>query len=196
MGVMTNAPEVATPYVKAQAGYSQGSLFVTPYFTDSQLAALFVQFQATGVDQDIWYQDPPDLRWFLNWSFDTPGLTTLLGYVQDLDGEMSLAGICWIYPRINMGGGRSKSEFGFGFLPTVNIWNKVKLGRMMLDWAKDNIDVDFVFGFTPTPNESAIAFSRRLGFWQSEPIPNYCTWKGEPVSAIISQLELSNGRKK
>lgn len=192
---MTIAP-IATPkYEKTETGYTQGQLFVTPLFTASQLAALFVQLQYTGIDKQIWYQDPPDLRWFLNYCFDKPGLTTLVAYVQNLDSDMELAGISWIDPPIQIGNGFSKTEIGFGFLPTVSVWNKLKLGRMMIDWVEDNLNVDFLFGFTPEDNHAAIAFSKRLGFTQSEPIPNYLTWEGKPSSAIISQMELRNGKK-
>lgn len=140
----------------------------------------------------IYHECEPDLKSFLDQHTSTDTVT--LGCFREVNGTPEFIGMGWINTFQRMGGGHAKAEVGFGFFDGGSVFEKVRLVRMMVDWVFEHLDVDAIFGITPEPNRSAVAFIKRVGFDIVGPLPAYATWGGELCGAYVSCITKEHKR--
>jgi len=162
-------------------------LFATTLWDDKVLANIYLRLDAVGQADKVWYQSPHSLSWFLNWSHSHENGTVILA--RNRDGVIELCGIAWLSNKQELGDtGTYKGEIGFAFLPEVSIWDAVKVGRIGLKFMAETFNIDYFYGATPSRNRHALAYAKRVGLQMFGPIPNHCTYLGEPDSLWFSYI--------
>lgn len=81
-----------------------------------------------------------------------------------------------------------------GFVFLRDFWDPritLPLGMQCLaEWFRSGL-VDLVVGITPAPNRAAQRYSIRLGFKYTAQLPNFTTYRGQTVDAMICQMSRS-----
>ena len=165
---------------------------MTNVIDDTQLAWLYLQAKAEGLLEKFFYQGVPDLRWFLDYSRKPENLwlLALKGNCPYLDSDpLQIAGLGYIN-SITEASGCRKGEVGMLYTREYQGWFAKEATGFMIDYCfdKNGAGLDVLYGTTPHPNRAALIFSRRMGFEQFGPIPEYAAWEGKPCGAIIDVL--------
>ncbi len=137
----------------------------------------------SGRANQVFYAFPHDLKFALDWAMNA---TAFYGAFR---GE-ELIGAGWIDNLLVIGSDPPvvKAELGFGFMPNCNIFEALHSGRLMLDYTFDVYGIDFLFGTTPLSNKAALAYAKRLGLRQYEPVDNFCTYQGKIDACVTSAI--------
>lgn len=78
-----------------------------------------------------------------------------------------------------------------GFLFFKDYWNHKdadEAGRKVISVWFNELKLTMIAGLTPKMNRPALAYIHRLGFLSVGELPNFCTFKGKAVAAVISYL--------
>lgn len=165
-------------------------LFISTEIGEDLLAAAYLMMKHDGLLETVFYESVPPLWLFLSWATN-PNSKFIGCFVRptlDVDA-VEMAGLGWLW---QMGGvpGAMKAETGMVFLKK---WQHsgipVELAEKMLDCSFGPLGRDVLYGVTPVRNRAALLFSRKLGFKQTEPLPKYGSWHGEPTDIVMSYLE-------
>lgn len=157
------------------------------------LAVAFIQMQQDGVLDYVFWQKPPTLREFLNWCYNPS--TVIIGCFMEtagptLDAEpaIELAGLGWVTSVRTRNGRRyaDVSEMFWRKFQTLD--TTLTFGKLMLDFAFEELKVDILYGITPEKNRAAVWYMRKIGFQPFGPIPGLCCWRGEECGGIMSVL--------
>ena len=144
--------------------------------------------------ETVYYEWTPDIDEFLK-LHKAPDNLTFAAFRKSLTSDsLDLVGLSFFNRITRMGGGYNKAEVGFAFFAGGSIFEKLILGRKMIDWVFANRDIHLLFGTTPEQNIPALVYARRLGFTQSAKIPNFATWRGALTDAWISSLTREDWR--
>jgi hypothetical protein len=155
-------------------------LSVVPTNQDEILAHAYLRFKADGLLPDIFPEGETTLTWFLQLFAQRP---VLVAY----QGER-LAGLGWMNTIVDMGTAGRKGECAMAFFPEIPFAEKLGLGRLMIDWAFENLNLTTLFGITPAPHKRALTFARLLWFDLYGPIPGLSAWRGRNSAAYTSVM--------
>jgi RimJ/RimL family protein N-acetyltransferase len=70
-----------------------------------------------------------------------------------------------------------------------------QFAEMILEYWFEALSLDIVVGSTPEPNRAAVIYAKRAGFKEIGRIPNYTTFKGQVVPAVITAMTKEEFRK-
>ena len=157
------------------------------------LAVAYLRMQAEGLLQQMFWQAAPSLREFLDWCH-SPGTIVIGAFIEiqrptlDAAPEVELAGLGWVH-SVRVRNGARYADAGEVF------WRKfqamgctLEMGRLMLDFAFQEVKVDALYGITPEKNIPAVRFMKHCGFQAFGPIPGLCCWNGQECGGYMSVL--------
>ena len=175
--------------------YQLGTLFVTPYPSESLLATAFLRMEQEGLLPVVFHEVERGVTWWLNEFGQKNAILACWVKTRDtgsIDKDLDLAGLAWFNTRWSVGqSGKSKAEAGYVFFKEhQNPKKTLPLAAMCIEWAIDHLSVDLILGMTPEKNKLACYFLRWLGMTPSGPLENFTTFPagGEVCGAYISTM--------
>jgi hypothetical protein len=170
----------------ADRSHRCGNLIVVPKPNEKAVAYGYLMFDKQGLLPIIFHEGVPSLSWFMDWCRKPDSI--LLGAYRL--PEMELLGFGWIVSQEVLIGKKEfrKAELGEAFFRGTPAADTHQFGRMMIDWAFQELDLDVVMGTTPEPNTAAVRFAHQMGMTMIGRAEKVTLWQGEPCDAWLSQL--------
>lgn len=155
--------------------YRCGTLALVPDPPEDVLVRLFYEWRRTGVLDLLWYGEPINLTFFLNW-FTRPHTNTL-GCYSVIEERYTPLGLCWINATIPLGKFK-RAEVGMGYVRKASPRDLLTIGQLCVEWGFRERGLDVICGTTPAQNPAAVHYGKRLGFRVAGPIGGLVVWHG------------------
>ena len=153
----------------------------------------YLRMQAEGLLNQMFWQKAPTLREFLDWC-ESPGTVVIGCFMEtiaptlDAPPQIELAGLGWVH-SVRVRNGVRYADAGEVFWRQFQAMGvTLEMGRLMLDFAFEEVKADTLYGITPEKNIPAVRFMRHCGFQAFGPIPGLCCWKGQECGGFMSVL--------
>ena len=161
------------------------------------LAVAYLRMKTEQLLQMVFWEKAPTLKSFLEWCA-APN-SVIVGCFTETDRSnvgspplIELAGLGWL-TGITMRGGKRRADAGEVFWRETQAAGLTsQFGRLLLDFAFEEVKASTIYGITPVRNVAAVRFMRHCGFESFGPIPELCCWMGETCDGYISAMTFAN----
>lgn len=178
-----------------QFNYLRGDKLLLPYapglidFKDTVLVDIYNKMKEDDLYEIVFHDNHKmTLNQFI--SFFSSGVAPMAFFCIIKDGIEIPAGLCWVTDIVTHGGGIKKANGSFCFFKefqTPAYTNE--LGKMAIDYWLNVLEIDIVYGMTPSNNRPALIYIKRLGFIEVGRIPNYCYLTGNTCAGVITYID-------
>jgi RimJ/RimL family protein N-acetyltransferase len=159
--------------------------WLRPKEDDEIFAIAYMKMKQEKTLQLLFWEESPSLRAFLDWCSQPNSIVA--GVFTD-GPTLELAGIGALH-SINMRGGKKRADTSEIF------WRKywitqhtLEMGKMLLNFAFEDAEMEILYGITPEPNRAAVDFMVRCGFDRFGPVPGLCSWHGRSCPGWLSVM--------
>ncbi len=168
-------------------------LFIASDIGESLMATAYLLMEKDELLDTVFYEGVPTITQFIGYLQRKESRYIGCFVRPTLDNApVELAGVGWLWDvRGPVGGVRAECGMVF-FRKWQRSHIPEELTVKIIDYAFGPCNCDVLYGVTPVPNRAAVIFSKRMGFHQTEPLPKYGSWHGEPADAILSYLTKEN----
>jgi len=142
------------------------------------IARIYLAFVDCGRMDDVFYAGH-DLLYFLNLFNEKKNWVCTIDNIPVGFGIVNEYGPNW-----------RRAEASFAFLPSCSARDAVEFGKMMIKALfESEVRLEYVYGTTPSRNETAVKFAKMIGMREVARTPNYLDYKGEADDAVITYIE-------
>ena len=110
-------------------------------------------------------------------------LPTLMAFRKDVP-----VGLGWLNSLNRDNPANVKCDASIAFFAGTSGGEKLKLGRMMVSWVFENLDVNLMLTLSAETHRASVYFVRRLGFQMFGPIPCLTASHGEPCGGWLGAM--------